>query len=247
MKEKVLGILGGMGPEATITLFKRIVDLSRASCDQEHIRIIIDNNPKILDRTNFILNQGESPAAMMIATAQNLERAGADFIVIPCVTAHYFAHQVQQAIAIPILSIIDALISEIVKNYPSIEKLGLVATTGTIIGSHLEKGLQDAGYKIIVPSDNEQKSLVMKAIYGERGIKAGFLSPQNKNMLLKASQRLIALGAQGIIAGCTEIPLVLTEKDLSVPFLDTLLILAKEAVKKVKSEDSLFEDEKVLL
>ena len=232
MDEKVIGVLGGMGPEATVSLFRRIVEVTRATCDQDHLRIIIDNNPKIPDRTPAILGRGESPVPMMVSTARNLEHAGADFIIIPCVSAHHFIGLLQEGISVPILSIIDAVIAELGRDAPTLDTVGLLATTGTITGGHFQRGLEDAGYVVKVPTPSDQEKLVMEAIYGERGIKAGFLTAENKERLMEASRRLVELEAQGIIAGCTEVPLVLSQEDLSVPFFDPLLILAREAVKE---------------
>jgi len=84
MTEKIIGILGGMGPEATIDLFYKIIKFTPAKKDQDHLRIIIDNNPKIPDRTAAILGKGEDPIPALRETAKNLEKAGADFIIIPC-------------------------------------------------------------------------------------------------------------------------------------------------------------------
>jgi len=232
MEKKVIGILGGMGPEATVSLFRRIVEVTGATRDQDHIRIIIDSNPKIPDRTPAILGRGESPVPTMVSTARNLERTGADFIIIPCVSAHHFIDSLQEAISIPILSIIDAVIAELGRNSPTLHRVGLLATTGTIIGGHFQRGLEDAGYVVEVPNPDDQEKLVMEAIYGERGIKAGFLSAENRSKLMEASRRLMEMGAQGIIGGCTEVPLVLSQEDLSVPFFDSLLILARESVKE---------------
>lgn len=232
MEEKVIGILGGMGPEATVFLFRRIVEATGAARDQDHLRIIIDNNPKIPDRTPAILGLGESPVPLMVSTARNLEHAGADFIVIPCVSAHHFIDSLQEAISIPILSIVDAVIAELGRNSPTLDTVGLLATSGTITGGHFQRGLEDAGYVVKVPTPSDQEKLVMEAIYGERGIKAGFLSAENKERLMEASHRLVGSGAQGIIAGCTEVPLVLSQEDLSFPLFDCLLILAREAVKE---------------
>ena len=100
MKEKIIGILGGMGPEATADLFYKIIKLTPAKKDQEHLRIIIDNNPKIPDRTKAILYKGENPLPELIKTAQNLEKAGANFIIMPCNTAHYYHHEIQKIINI---------------------------------------------------------------------------------------------------------------------------------------------------
>ena len=90
--KKTIGILGGMGPEATVNLFNLIVSLTKAEKDNEHIPIIIINNPKIPDRTDAIINDRESPLPSLIKAAQKLEKVGADFIVMPCITAHYYYH-----------------------------------------------------------------------------------------------------------------------------------------------------------
>jgi aspartate racemase len=232
MEEKVIGILGGMGPEATVSLFRRIVEVTGATRDQDHVRTIIDNNPKIPDRTPAILGRGESPVPMMVSTARNLEHAGADFIIIPCVSAHHFIGLLREAISVPILSIVDAVIAELERHSPTLDTVGLLATTGTITGGNFQRGLEEAGYVVKVPTPSDQEKLVMEVIYGERGIKAGYLTPENKEGLVEASRRLVELEAQGIIAGCTEVPLVLSQEDLSVPFFDSLLILAREAVKE---------------
>jgi aspartate racemase len=232
MEKKVIGILGGMGPEATVSLFRRIVEVTGATRDQDHIRIIIDNNPKIPDRTPAILGGGESPVPLMVSTARNLERAGADFIIIPCVSAHQFIDSLREAISIPILSIVDAVIAELEITSPALQVVGLLATTGTITGGHFQRGLEEVGYVVKVPVSADQEKLVMEAIYGDRGIKAGFLSAENRSKLMEASRRLMEMGAQGIIGGCTEVPLVLSQEDLSVPFFDSLLILARESVKE---------------
>src|SRR5208337_1505190 len=99
MSQKMtIGILGGMGPEATIDLFTKIVHSTPVSRDQDHLRLIIDNNPGIPDRQKAILENGPSPATMLIKTAKNLAVAGADFIVMPCNTAHYWIQEIRKAV-----------------------------------------------------------------------------------------------------------------------------------------------------
>ena len=107
MAEKIIGILGGMGPEATIDLFTKIVKSTKAKKDQDHLRILIDNNPKIPDRTLAIQKKGPSPLPRLIQSAKTLEKAGADFIIIPCVTAHYYVDRLQKRVNIPILHIAE--------------------------------------------------------------------------------------------------------------------------------------------
>src|SRR5690554_5446049 len=104
MKEKVIGILGGMGPEATCEIFRKIIKFTQVKTDAEHIRVVIDSNTKIPDRTKAIFGKGISPVKEMVATAKNLQGAGADFIIIPCMTAHFFIDEVQKAIDIPIIN-----------------------------------------------------------------------------------------------------------------------------------------------
>ncbi|NIS61379.1 MAG: amino acid racemase [Proteobacteria bacterium] len=234
MKEGVIGILGGMGPEATADLFHKIIKNTEAERDQEHLRIIIDNNPKIPDRTPAILGSGENPLPMMIESAKNLERAGADFIAIPCVSAHYFVQELSERIAIPVISVIDEVGREIESQSPALKRTGLIATTGTIRAGLFQDRLRTVGVEVLVPPPGEQEDLVMSSIYGESGIKAGFISPENRGKILKASKALIEKGAQGIIGGCTEVPLVMQQGDIEVPFFDTLNILALAAIRRAK-------------
>jgi len=131
MPEKIIGILGGMGPEATIDLFYKIIKFTPAEKDQEHLRIIIDNNPKIPDRTNAILGTGKDPLPELITTAKNLEKAGADFIIMPCNTAHYFISKIQKNISIPILNMIQETANDVKRVFPDFKKVCLFASKGT--------------------------------------------------------------------------------------------------------------------
>jgi len=236
MKERIIGVLGGMGPEATLDLFQKIIRNTKAVKDQDHIRVLIDSNPKIPDRTPAILGSGENPLPLMIETARNLESAGAHFIVTPCVSAHYFIKELREGITIPVISIIQEVAGEVERRLPAIRQVGLIATTGTIRAGLFHDPLRETGVEVLVPTPEDQESLVMSAIYGESGIKAGFTSLENKGNILKASNALIEKGAQGIIGGCTEVPLVVEQGDMEVPFFDSLNILALAAIRLAKGE-----------
>jgi aspartate racemase len=238
MKQAIIGILGGMGPEATLYLFQKIIKNTRAERDQDHFRVLIDNNPKIPDRTPAILGQGETPLPAMIATAKNLEKAGADFITIPCVSAHYFSDELRRAILIPVISIIDEVAAEIQRHLPEIKRIGLIATTGTIRADLFQDRLSEMGVEVLVPPGEIQENLVMSAIYGESGIKAGCISSENKEKILKSSNEMIVRGAEGIIGGCTEVPLVIQQNDTEVPFFDSLDILALAAIRMARNRPS---------
>jgi aspartate racemase len=234
MSEKIIGILGGMGPEATIDLFTKIVKETKVKKDQDHLRILIDNNPKIPDRTLAIQGKGPSPLTQLVRSAKVLEKAGADFIVIPCVTAHYYYESLQKRIKIPILHIVNETVKYIQNRLKGIHKIGLIATTGTVQTHLFQKSFSQIGIELVLPSSEVQEKWVMEAIYGKGGIKAIGPSECSKRLILEASEKLIHQGAQGIIAGCTEIPLVLKEGDLPVPVIDPISILAQAAIVKAR-------------
>jgi aspartate racemase len=236
MPEKIIGILGGMGPEATIDLFTKIVRGTRAQKDQDHLRILIDNNPKIPDRTLAIQGKGSSPLPQLVRSARVLEKAGADFIIIPCITAHHFFEPLQRKIKIPILHIIEETMKHIQAKLKDIRKIGLLATTGTIQSGIFQRAFSHTRIELILLNPDIQKKWIMGAIYGNQGIKAIGPSEISRQLIIQASDRLIQRGAQGIIAGCTEIPLVLRERDLSVPVIDPISILANRAIERAQGK-----------
>jgi aspartate racemase len=230
MKEKIIGILGGMGPEATIDLFKKIIKLSSAKQDQDHLRMIIDNNPKIPDRTKAILYAGENPLPELIRTAQNLEKAGADFIIMPCNTAHYFYHKIQKKINIPIIHMIQETATYIHQSLPAVKKISLFATKGTYKTGLYQTFLDAINIETLLPTEAEQNQ-IMEIIYQ---VKAGNALRSLRKLMIKIAEAQIHKGAQGIIAGCTEIPLVLKNGDLKIPVIDPTLILAQKAMEEAK-------------
>ena len=230
MPEKIIGILGGMGPEATIDLFYKIIKFTPSEKDQDHLRIIIDNNPKIPDRTAAILGKGEDPLPALQKSARNLEKAGADFIIIPCNTAHYFLSQIQKSVKIPILNMIEETAKEIQKRISPIQKVGLLASIGTYKTEIYHQHFKKYNIEIISPEEKD-KEKVLKVIHA---VKAGNLSEKIKKNILKIAQKLIDKRAEAIITGCTEIPLILKEGDIPVPIIDPTQVLAKAAVQKAK-------------
>jgi len=232
MSEKIIGILGGMGPEATLDLFYKIIKLSLAEKDQDHFRIIIDNNPKIPDRTDAILGTGKDPLPELIMTAQNLEKAGANFIIMPCNTAHYFISGIQQNVNIPILNMIKESANYVKNIYPSFKKAVLFASKGTYKTKLYNSFFNAKNIEILIPTPPEQDK-IMDLIYM---VKSGILSEEMKSQIMKISEEQIKKGAQAIIAGCTEIPLILKNEDVKIPVIDPTNILAKKAVEEVKNK-----------
>ena len=228
MTKKTVGILGGMGPEATADLFMKIIKATPAKKDQEHLRVVMDSNPKIPDRTAFILGKGEDPRPLLLAGAKNLEQLGASFIVIPCNTAHYFHKAIQDSVGIRVLNIMDEVAGHL---SGKAQRVGILASTGTLTTRLYENALARCGIETVLPQGTDQDK-VMRAIYA---VKAGELDI-GKEIALEQGRNLVAAGAQAVVAGCTEIPLVLKEGDLEVPVIDATTILAQSAVR-FASED----------
>lgn len=226
MREKVIGILGGMGPEATADLLYRIIKATPAKKDQRHLRVIIDNNTKIPDRTEAIVSHRASPSNEMVKTARNLERAGADFIVMPCVTAHYYFKDLKKSVGIPVLSMIELTARVINKEFPKVRNVGIIATTGTVKTKMFDRALRRIGVNVIYPPADVQDT-VMEAIYGK--IKAGN-KREGKKIILNVVRYLADRGSDMIIIGCTETSLVLKNAALPVQIIDPLQILAEAAV-----------------
>ena len=233
MSTKTIGILGGMGPDATIKLYEHIVRCTKAEKDQDHIPLVIYNLPSVPDRSKAILENGGDPTPYLLKGAQLLEKAGVDLWAIPCVTAHYFIEPVLQQVAVPFVSIIHSAVEYTKTYYPNKKTVGILATTGTIHTKIFENAFRAQGYETIIPSKSNQETLIMGAIFGERGIKAGYTGSENQTKMRQAANDLIKQGAEMLVAGCTEIPLVLTSNDVDVPVLDTLLILAKTLIQYV--------------
>jgi aspartate racemase len=234
--EKVIGVLGGMGPEATVDLFVKIVKQTGARTDQEHLRLIIDNNPKIPNRTLAIQGKGPSPLPELRRSARALDRAGADFIVMPCVTVHHFHGPLQRTTRLPIVHLVRETVRHVRERFPRAGVVGLLGTTGTLEAGLFQKAFGDTPVTLLTPSAAVQRQQVMHAIFGKRGIKAVGPSPWSKGLIVDAAKTLIARGAKVIVAGCTEIPLVLQDGDLAVPVVDPLSVLARVAIERAQGK-----------
>lgn len=232
-RDKIVGILGGMGPESTVDFFLKLIKATPAQKDQEHLRIIIDNNPKIPDRTLALLGKGESPLKELKRTIRNLEKAGAELIAMPCNTVYAYYDELQKSSHIPIINMISETIEYVQRKFPDIKKIGLLATTGTVKAGTYHKATREI--EIITPDEVAQEK-VMSAIYSAQGIKAGHREYPRRE-ILEVAEVLIEQGAEAIIIGCTEISLVLNRGDLPVPLIDPLQILAGVVVKKAKVKD----------
>lgn len=227
--KKTVGILGGMGPEATAYFYDLITKYTHAEKDQDHIPIIIYSNPQVPPRTNAIVNKHENPLPYLLEGVRILHQAGADFIVMPCITAHYYYSQIVGKYKIPFLNLLDETLYYMGRKMPNLSRAGLIASTGTLKSKLFHNSLAMGGIEIIIPTPEEQ-SQVMEAIFGRVGIKAGYTTGKTKETIHFIAKKLIQRGAQVVIAGCTEIPLVLKEDDILLPLIDPLKIMAQACI-----------------
>ena len=233
--KKTIGILGGMGPEATAYFFELIIKNTKAEKDQEHIQVIIYSNPEVPARTDAILEKGPSPLPYLLEGARALRQAGADFIVMPCVTAHYFLDEILTGEKVSFLSLVDETVLYAQRKMPVLRKAGLISCTGTLKSGLFHDAFSKEGIEVFGPEDEEQEQ-VMEAIFGKQGVKAGFTSGRPKEIIQRVAKALIKRGAEAVIAGCTEVPLVLKEEDIEVPFIEPLQILAEACILKAGYE-----------
>jgi len=226
MPEKVIGIIGGLGPEATVDLFRKIIKATPAQYDQEHLRVIIDSNPKVPDRVKAIFENGEDPSPALVETARNVERAGAQFLLIACNAAHYYYDAIVEGVSIPVLHMMGETAVHCKRQFPQMDNFGLLASSSTVELGLYSKAFERIQGTILHPKPEDQKK-VLDCIYG---IKAGDLGSSVKAHLLKVAENLHTMGAEAIILGCTEIPLVLKDGDLPFPFIDATQTLAEAGV-----------------
>jgi aspartate racemase len=230
-----VGVVGGVGPAATVDFMQKLVRSTPATRDQEHIKLLVEQNPQIPDRTENLLGGGPDPTVSLYATCKKLEAGDVDIIAIPCNTAHAFVERIQPYLNVPIVNMLTVSVEYLRTAFPKLREVGLLATTGTIMSGVYRKALEAHGLKQIVPSDGLQ-ARVMNAIYGERGAKAGFMSGECIDDVTAAVDELSERGVEVIVLGCTELPLLLPDGEMHsgsgrvVNLVDPTDILAKRCV-----------------
>ncbi|MDO5530876.1 amino acid racemase [Sutterella sp.] len=233
-----IGLVGGLGPAATVDLYKKIVDATPAKNDQEHIRVLVDQNPQVPDRTEYLLNGGADPTLPLFSACRRLEAMGADLLLIPCNTAHAFLEGFGAKLRVPVLNMQRVTMESIREKFGERAVIGLLATTGTCrTGIYADKA-GETGLTLVTPEPAHQAE-VMEAIYGKKGVKAGFTTGECRDSLLAAARHLVRdKGATVLILGCTELPLILTENEcqdlgdgLTAAVVDPTATLARRAVQ----------------
>lgn len=230
-----VGVVGGVGPAATVDFIHKIVRNTPATRDQDHIKLLVEQNPQIPDRTENLIGDGPDPTISLYATCKKLEAGDADIIAIPCNTAHAFVERIQPYLSIPIVNMLTVTARYLRETFPSLRSVGVLATSGTVESGVYEKALTSQGLQQVVPGPALQ-ARVMEAIYGSTGVKAGFTTGECQTDIAAAIEGLIAQGVEVVILGCTELPLLLPQTDFvgsngkSVRLVDPTDVLARQCV-----------------
>ena len=225
--KKTIGILGGMGPLATADLYRKIIEHTRADRDSEHIRVYIDGNAAIPDRTAAILHGGEDPVPEMLSALRHLEACGADCIIMPCNTAHYFLPRLREQTALPILDMQRITAAVCRERFPG-KTAAILATDGTVQSGLYDRALDAEGVRWMHPGEYEQKTL-MHLIYDV--VKASRPMEPEKEHWDAILDTLRGQGADLFILGCTELPVLAGVLPSEGPFLDPTDELAKAAIR----------------
>jgi aspartate racemase len=221
---RTVGVLGGMGPLATVDFLRKVVLATPATRDQDHVPMLVRFCPEVPDRVDALLGGGPSPESALVAAAQSLERGGALCLAMPCNTAHAWYDAIARAVSIPVLHIADAVLAEAAEARAR-DAVGLLATTGTLhSGIYPSRG--GPGVRWLLSGDVEQAQWVSAGI---QAIKSNRLD-EGERLLVKAADALVQRGAKAVVMGCTEIPIVLSSVDIGVPLLDSTLALARACV-----------------
>lgn len=233
-EKKILGVIGGLGPMATTHFMELVICMTDAVVDQENVDMIVYNFPSIPDRTGYILGSNlKSPLPGLLWVGRSLARQEVDCIAIPCITAHFFYEELAEEIRVPILNGISETVQHLKEN--GVTRAGIMATDGTIISGLFSQALLSAGITPVLPSRQRQAD-VMHLIYNN--IKAGQSAEMERFQAV--GQELRQRGAEAIILGCTELSLIKRDHDIGPGFLDSMEVLARQAVlrcgKTVKKE-----------
>ena len=230
---KVVGVIGGMGPAATLEFQGRLLAATQAARDQDHLRLLIDCNPGIPDRNRALAGEGPSPAPVLAAMARGLEAQGAELLVMPCNTAHAFAEAIQQAVDIPLINLIDVAADAAVEAAAGAE-IGVLAVDGARAAGLYDRALAERGRQAVY-LDVAAQARFMTMIYA---IKAGDTGPDVKATAAGLAAELQRAGAAAVISACTELALVLTPADLSIPLIDSTGTLVRRTLERALEPDA---------
>jgi aspartate racemase len=251
--QRVIGIVGGLGPHAHIELERRLLAaVADAGGDQAYPEWVVSSIPQTPDRTLALLAGGPSPVPWMVRSLKRLDRCGAGFAMIACVTAHAFLDEVRPKVRLPILDLVEVTLREAALRLPGSGRIGVLATTGALRSGIWARTLERVAPRLELVSlldlpegESLQEELLMCPVYGPLregrrlpgGIKSGGAGAAHRATLTAAVSRLAAAGAACVVTGCTEIPIALGRDPVDgIPLLDPLDLAAVTAVRIARGE-----------
>jgi aspartate racemase len=231
MEKRKLGIVGGMGSHASTWLLKRVVDLQLVSKDQDFIEIILHNNSRIPDRTKAIVFQEESSLQELKRTISIFNKNNIDVAILACMTAHYYFEELNQTFNGKMISAVDLIADELINNkkYKGYKTVGLIGSTGLSKSKIFSQKLGPLGFEVVTLDDSENEEYFMKPLYMENGIKCGNYGEEVKRVFWQQIPILLNKGAEVIIGGCSEVPLMIDE-NVTAPVINVFDLLAKKVV-----------------
>jgi aspartate racemase len=220
---RVVGIIGGMGPEATLELMRRVIARTPANGDEDHIHLIAESNPKIPSRIAHLIEQtGPDPTPELVRIARNLQRAGADGLAMPCNTAHHYAAAIQAAVSIPLLDMVRLTVAQIARSRPA-ARVGLLASTAVHRVGVYTRAFGDLGLTPILPRRQEELMTLIRAVKG------GDTSSRAARELAAVGSELEEHSDITLIA-CSELSLISAPLAAAVPIVDSLDVLTEAIV-----------------
>ncbi|PZR32949.1 MAG: hypothetical protein DI538_18800 [Azospira oryzae] len=239
--KKRLGIIGGMGSNAGVSFFKKVIACCPASCDQDFIEIVVHSNSKVPDRTRAISFGETSPVDEIVRSIKLMEQH-VDVIAIPCVTSFYFYPEFSSATHVPILHPVSLVKEELKRNFDSKTKIGLLATTGTIQSRLFTKKYDTESFEFTTLNAHDQEEFFMRSVYMKNGLKSAVVSNEARKYFDVAVSKLLDAGAEVIVGACTEVQLALDQSRLAIPYVDAVDLLAKSAVEACYDPHYTFEN-----
>lgn len=220
-----VGVLGGLGPKATAYFMDLVIDNTEASCDQDHIDMIVYNHASIPDRTSYILgNSNDNPVPYLIKDAKMLESLGCNYLVMPCNTSHFMYDEIQESIKIPLINM-PYEVGKLINENNEIKKVGILATKGTLKAKIYERYLEK---EIFYPSE-ETNNKVMDLIYEKvkKGVKV------NKQEFYDILEEYFDNDCDALIMGCTELSVIVRDNDLYFDnrLIDSLKVLVDKTIE----------------
>lgn len=230
--EKVVGIIGGMGPEATVEFMRRIIAKTPAHDDRDHLRILVDNNPKIPSRIAALIEgDGEDPSAVLCEMARGLETQGADFLVVPCNTAHYYLENIASSVRIPVLDMVGLSVEKLLATDIKPRHIGMLASPAIRLVGLYDKQFERAGLGAIYPTQRNESELLSII----RAVKAGQLTDGHRAAYAKVAAAIGDDGADAFLIACTELSVLGSPIGTDLPVFDTLDVLVEATIATARN------------